>query len=151
MGLDEKYIHDYKDMKAIISRCSVCRLGMAHHEVPYIVPLCFGFDGDAIYFHTGLSGRSIIYLKANPNVCCEFDNIIKAITNTNQLTWDMSYAIVIANGYACELTEKSLKLYGIKQIIDNYSNNILDVFAKYIKTVRVWKVNITSMSGKYSG
>ena len=31
--------------------CQVCRLGLCDGGEPYVVPLCFGYDGEALYFH----------------------------------------------------------------------------------------------------
>jgi uncharacterized protein len=40
----------------ILQKCHVCRLGLVKDNVPYIVPLSFGYSDNAIYFHTAHEG-----------------------------------------------------------------------------------------------
>jgi len=49
---NDKEIMDRKFISQIIKNCQVCRLGLAKDNSPYIVPVSFGYDGDALYFHT---------------------------------------------------------------------------------------------------
>ena len=147
MGAAEKYIKNSKEIKSIINRCSVCRLGMSNKEIPYVVPLCFGFDGEGIYFHTGLSGRKVSFLEANPNVCCEFDNNIKTITDFILSSWSMAYVSAIVNGYAYELIEDSDKFYGLFQITRHYSSEELEIPYINMKAVKACRVDIKSMRG----
>jgi nitroimidazol reductase NimA-like FMN-containing flavoprotein (pyridoxamine 5'-phosphate oxidase superfamily) len=36
------------EIDAIIRRSQVCRLGLSDQGEPYVVPLCFGYDGQAL-------------------------------------------------------------------------------------------------------
>lgn len=52
----------------------VGRIACSHPDEPrpYLVPLAYGYDGDAIYAHTG-PGRKLDYMRANPLVTIEVD------------------------------------------------------------------------------
>jgi uncharacterized protein len=52
----------------------VGRIACSHPEEPrpYLVPLAYGYDGEAIYAHTG-PGRKLDYMRANPLVTIEVD------------------------------------------------------------------------------
>jgi hypothetical protein len=69
----EKEIRDKNEMEAIIRSSSVCRLALSRDNVPYIVPLCFGYQENALYFHTARDDEKLRILEKNRNVCFEFD------------------------------------------------------------------------------
>jgi len=69
----EHEITDRAKIDAIIRGCQVCRLGLADGGEPYVVPLCFGYDGSALYFHCAAAGRKLDMLRTNSRVCFEFD------------------------------------------------------------------------------
>ena len=37
------------------------------------MPVSFGYDGAALYFHTAPKGRKIDFIEANNRVCFEFE------------------------------------------------------------------------------
>jgi nitroimidazol reductase NimA-like FMN-containing flavoprotein (pyridoxamine 5'-phosphate oxidase superfamily) len=53
----------------------VARIACSHPDEPrpYLVPLAYGYDGTALYGHTG-PGRKLTYLRANPLVTVEVDS-----------------------------------------------------------------------------
>ena len=61
---------------------------------PYLVPLAYGYDGEAIYAHSG-PGRKIRLMRANPLVTFEVDTA----------TADDRWQSVIAEGVYDELTD----------------------------------------------
>ena len=40
-----------RNIEAIIRKAAVCRLGILDGDTPTIVPLCFGYRDNTLYFH----------------------------------------------------------------------------------------------------
>lgn len=61
-------------IETLLERAIVGRIACSHPDEPrpYLVPLAFGYDGEAIYAHSG-PGRKLTYLRANPLVTFEVD------------------------------------------------------------------------------
>ena len=57
---------------AIVGRIACCAHGEGEDARPYLVPLAFGYDGEALYAHTG-PGRKLRLMRANPLVTVEVD------------------------------------------------------------------------------
>jgi nitroimidazol reductase NimA-like FMN-containing flavoprotein (pyridoxamine 5'-phosphate oxidase superfamily) len=55
---------------ALVGRIACC--APAIDPRPYVVPLAYGYDGEAIYAHSG-PGRKIRLMRANPLVAFEVD------------------------------------------------------------------------------
>src|SRR3954471_16414750 len=57
---------------AIVGRIACCGHGATGDGRPYLVPLAYGYDGDAIYAHSG-PGRKLDLMRAEPRVTFEVD------------------------------------------------------------------------------
>jgi nitroimidazol reductase NimA-like FMN-containing flavoprotein (pyridoxamine 5'-phosphate oxidase superfamily) len=57
---------------AIVGRIACCGHGATGDGRPYLVPLAYGYDGDAVYAHSG-PGRKLDLMRAEPRVTFEVD------------------------------------------------------------------------------
>lgn len=57
---------------AIVGRIACCGHGMIGDGRPYLVPLAYGYDGNAVYAHSG-PGRKLDLMRAEPRVTFEVD------------------------------------------------------------------------------
>ena len=63
MRRKDKEITHRAEIESIIRRSMVCRLALADENIPYLVPLCFGYKDNSLYFHSVGQGRKIEMLK----------------------------------------------------------------------------------------
>jgi uncharacterized protein len=66
-------------IETLLSNAIVGRIACSHPDEPrpYLVPLAYGYDGTAIYAHSG-PGRKLTYMRANPLVTIEVDTATSA-------------------------------------------------------------------------
>ena len=57
---------------AIVGRIACCGHGRTGDGRPYLVPLAYGYDGEAVYAHSG-PGRKLDLMRAEPRVTFEVD------------------------------------------------------------------------------
>jgi uncharacterized protein len=57
---------------AIVGRIACCGHGLTGDGRPYLVPLAYGYDGDAVYAHSG-PGRKLDLMRSEPRVTFEVD------------------------------------------------------------------------------
>lgn len=71
------FIHEMTrdECNEMLGRTSFGRLGCAHDNQPYVLPLNFALDGsDYLYSFTTL-GQKIDWMRSNPLVCFEVDEV----------------------------------------------------------------------------
>jgi len=151
MRRKDKEISNESDIKAIIEKNSVCRLGMVEGNKPYIVPLCFGYSDNALYFHSALKGKKIDLIRGNPNVCFEFDLLTATIESDNACDWSMKYQSIIGFGKASFIENLDEKRNAISIIMRQYSERSFQFPENKLKATAVIKVEIESLTGKQSG
>ena len=151
MRRTDNEITDRIKIESIIQSSVVCRLGMLDENRPYIVPLCFGYKENTLYFHSANKGRKIDILKKNNTVCFEFDIDYEPIKADNPCEWGMIYKSVIGFGKAYLVDDFKAKCAALDIIMQQYSDETFDYPKTKIKNTLVIKVEIEHMTGKQSG
>jgi len=163
MRRKDKEITDIKEIEDTIKRASVCRLGMVDGDEPYIVPLSFGYEKNALYFHWALEGRKLEVIKRNNKVCFEVDIDVAPASLTKKgcggYYCHTQYRSVIGVGRAYILENAEEKAHGLGVLVRHYysavgkpySESDCDFSQKNLDSVLVVKVEIDSLTGKKSG
>ncbi len=103
----DREVRNIEEIYSIISACKVMRIAMHDEPSPYIVPLSFGCelsDGKIIlYAHSATQGKKLELLRANPQVCVEFDNFICTQIAADKSDATTRYESVIGRGRLEEL------------------------------------------------
>lgn len=147
----DKEITDPGLISQIISNCQVCRLGLAKDNVPYVLPVSFGYDGTSLYVHTAKTGKKIEFFEANPHVCLEFEHAVSLKPHdSDPCSWSFSFQSVIGYGLIRELTAAGEVISALQLIMKQYSTQEWSFSEESIAALRVWKISIESLSGKQS-
>ena len=146
----DKEVTDKKAIEEIILRSKVCKLAMCDRNQPYIVPLCFGFKDNTLYFHSAPKGKKIEILKKNPNVCFEFEIFSQVIQSATACKWGMKYQSVIGYGKASFITDEDSKRQAFDTIMNQYAQGSFLYKDASLKSAIIVKVEIESMTGKKS-
>lgn len=114
----DREIESREEMDEIIRGSKVCGIALAMDNIPYIVPVSFGYDSESIYIHTAKEGKKIIYFKYNNNVCFEFERNVKLfIDPINACKWTFPYESVIGFGNIYELESLEHRENGMNKIM----------------------------------
>ncbi len=149
MRRQEREISDPKVLESIINKASVCRLAMCEGSVPYIVPLCFGYEKGALYFHSAIEGRKLEILKKNPRVCFEMDIDCELVKSGDRCT--MKYRSVIGNGQASFIETLEDKRNALDLIMRHYNQEPIPYPDPVLTNMlAVIKAEIKEMTGKAS-
>ena len=151
MRREDKEIKDKNIIESIIKRAIVCRIALSENNIPYIVPVIFGYKDNCLYFHSATEGRKIDIIKQNNNVCFEFDIDQELVKSKNSCSCSMKYYSVIGFGKAFFIDDIEEKRMALNIIMKHYSINTFEYSKNVIDNTAIIKVEIDSMTGKISG
>jgi nitroimidazol reductase NimA-like FMN-containing flavoprotein (pyridoxamine 5'-phosphate oxidase superfamily) len=119
---------------AIVGRIACCAHGIGGGDGrPYVVPLAYGYDGEAMYAHSGV-GRKIRMMRAQPLVSVEVD----------EAEASDRWRSVIAEGIYEELSEPGARAHALAVIYpDPTSRPHLD------RQTIVYRIRLTAKSGRF--
>ncbi len=152
MRRKDREITDKAVIEDIIRRSITCRLAMCLDDMPYVVPLSFGYENNTLYFHCAREGRKLDILRENSNVCFEFDIDQEIILAEGACRGSVKYKSVVGHGKATIIDNDESKRHGLNIIMRQYANQESFQFDdKSVADCLVIKVNIESITGKISG
>lgn len=152
MRRKDKEIRTREEMVEIIEKATVCRLGLCRDNVPYVVPLNFGYRDGCLYLHCAKEGRKMDTIRANPRVCFEIDTDVEVVRAEQPCDWGMKFASVIGFGAASLLEDPEEKKQGLDAILEHYSSEPRQPYPEsYLEHTAVIRVEVQEMTGKRSG
>ena len=151
MGREDKQITSREDIERVIRDSPVCRVAMCDGDRPYVVPLCFGLHGNSLYFHSAPAGKKLDLIKANPNVCFEFDTDHELVRADSPCGCGMKYRSVVGYGLASIVESKQQAQFGLQVIVRHYGGPAGPLADERLNRTVVFKVEITEMTARKSG
>ena len=147
------FIHDRKEIDAVIRACKTCYLAMSDEQQPYVLPMNFALEGDTVILHSARDGRMWETLRKNPLVCINW-------TLGEELAWQDVRA-----GCSYRVKSKSVNIEGQVEFIENDDEKyrLLRIFmAQYserefkfsppaVKNVGIFKVHLKQITAKEFG
>ena len=154
----DREITDKSEIIEIIEKCDVCRLAFSDNNIPYIVPMNYGYEYECendenekltLYFHGAGEGRKHNIMKNNPNVCFEMDCSHKLIEAEEANHYTMEYESVIGTGKVSYCNEKAEKINALNHMMKQYAKDKTFTFTDQIlDSVTVFKLEVTEFAGK---
>ena len=151
MRRKDQEINDIGAIEDIIRKGQVCRLALSENGQPYIVPLCFGYEDNNLYFHSAREGKKLDILRKNNNVCFEIDIDRELVKGKKACDCSMKYQSVIGFGKAELIEDIESKRRAFNIIMQNYLEGSFEYPDESIQKTVIIKVEIESMTGKKLG
>lgn len=152
MRRKDKRIKAKSEMELIMEQAMVCRMGLSIEDVPYVVPLNFGYKDNCIYCHSAKKGRKMDILQENNSVCVEFDIDFELEKKAHLCDWNTKYRSVICFGKANLIEDLDEKRKALDVIVKHYADDpSYEYPERALKDVAIIKVKIDKMTGKRSG
>ncbi|MBI4964522.1 MAG: pyridoxamine 5'-phosphate oxidase family protein [Desulfomonile tiedjei] len=152
MRKKDREITDPAILKSIMLKAQVCRVGLSLNDVPYVVPVNFGFKDNRIYFHSSLKGMKIDILRQNSNVCFEMECDVEVVHAEAACDWTAKFLSIIGFGKAHIVEDFSEKLEGLAIIMEHYSPSLSYEFPEEkVNKAAIIRIDIESMTGKKLG
>lgn len=149
MRRKDREIKDRAVMEALLREAQVCSLAMCQDNMPYVVPMNFGYKDGCLYMHSARQGKKVDILKSNSNVCIEVDFCREITKGDKACDWGALFDSVIGFGKACFVEDANEKIKGLNAIMEKYSGqDSFEYSGQHLAGVAVIKVEISSMTGK---
>lgn len=151
MRRQDKEIIDKGIIEEILSKSHICRIAMADDNIPYIVPLNYGYSNGAIYFHSATQGRKIELLTRNKKVAFEIEYSSEIIKEPIPCRWSSKYRSVMGTG-SVEIFHDKIQIRDGLDIIMRHFGHTQNTFEDAsLSKIVIIKLTIESISGKQSG
>jgi hypothetical protein len=148
MRRKEQEITDRAVIEEVLQRATVCRLGLAVGNEPYVVPVSFGYRDGCLYVHSSPEGKKVEMIRQNPRVCFEVDVGEALVRKPMPCAWSIHYRSVIGWGRAVFLADEEEKRRALDAIMAHYGGEPGKYAAKSLREVAVICIQVEEMTGK---
>jgi len=139
----DREITDPGEIIGALGRFKSCTLGISADGRMRLVPMCFGYSEECLFFHSSPEGEKIDMLKRNPSVVFEMSRIISVVG-----TDDIHYESVIGEGEVEFLEALEDKRLGMAVLLRSFSGSRQEVSDRSLEGTCVFRVRITGMTMK---
>ena len=151
MRRKDREITDRKEIDEIIRSEKLMHLAMSENNVPFLVPLFYAYDGNALYFHSAKVGTKIEILKRNSSVCFEISVDHDIINSDVACDFEAKHRTVIGTGKASFVENDSEKKKILDMIVGRFTDKRHEYPQANFSVTTVVRIDIDSVKGKKHG
>jgi nitroimidazol reductase NimA-like FMN-containing flavoprotein (pyridoxamine 5'-phosphate oxidase superfamily) len=151
MRRKDREITDRAEIDAILHETKVMHLALADNNIPFVVPVFFAYDGEALYFHSARAGSKIELLKKNPRVCFEISLAGGVIESDSACDFEAQHRTAIGSGTATFIEDAAEKTTALNRIVARFTTKAFVFPAPNLAATAVVRIAIDSIKGKKHG
>lgn len=153
MNLRPRMLSKSEEFEKILNEAQVCYLGMSEKDSPYVLPMNFAFEPGAFYLHAAPEGHKLEVLRANPNVCLNFNTGNELFHRHKEVgcSWGMKFKSVNAFGRARFIDDYDEKYRIMQLFMIRYAGASYEFSEPSIRNVAIIKVEVDRLTGKVYG
>ena len=148
MRRKDREITDRAEIDAIIHAGRVMHLALADNNIPFVFPLCYAYDGAALFFHSATAGTKIDILKRNPVVCFEISLDHELIKGESVCAFAMRHRTVIGYGCAAFVDDGAAKIDALNRIVARFDGAAFEYPPESLTRTLIVRIDIESVKGK---
>jgi nitroimidazol reductase NimA-like FMN-containing flavoprotein (pyridoxamine 5'-phosphate oxidase superfamily) len=147
----EQRISDREALEGILSKANVLRIGLCDNNVPYVVPVSFGYEENCIYIHSSPVGKKIDMIRRNNIVCFQTEIGVELVSKETPCECAVQYRSLIGYGKAHLIEDVLEKTKALNTIMEHYhGKGSWEYRESLMNRTAVIKIEIDSMEGKRS-
>jgi nitroimidazol reductase NimA-like FMN-containing flavoprotein (pyridoxamine 5'-phosphate oxidase superfamily) len=141
-------IADPTQIDNVLRQEKLMHLAMSQNDVPFLVPVYFGWDGKALYFHSANAGSKIEILQANPEVCFEVSSVTGFVEAPEACDFEAQHRTVIGFGRAAFITNEAEKTRALDLIVARFTDQRFEYPKENLAKTFVIRIDVHAMKGK---
>ena len=149
----ERQITDPGQIARILDTAGVLHLGLAVDNMPYVVPMNYGYcleDGKlVVYLHSATRGKKLDMIRANPNVFIELDCDRVPFPGVKPCQYGLSYYSVMGRGTASIVEDVEEKKRAMTILMKTQTGKDFSFTDELVSIVAVIRVDVSEYTAKH--
>lgn len=151
MRRSQREITDRAEIDAVIGSARVMRIAMVDGDRPFLVPVFYGYDGRALYFHSALKGSKIEILRRNPAICFEIGVEHGVIEDEKACDFEARHRTVIGHGRVVFVDDEAERVRALDLIVAKLTERRFEYPAANLAVTAVLRIDVELLKGKQHG
>ena len=148
----ERQIFDPAQIKAILDTAKVLHLGLAVDNMPYVVPMNYGYSMEegqlTIYLHSAVRGKKLDMIRANPNVFFEMDCDRIPFEGEMPCQYGLAYSSIMGRGVATIVEDVEEKKKAMSLLMKTQTEKDFEFQDRLVSAVAVIRIDVSEYTAK---
>ena len=149
----ELQITDLNEIRSILDKATVLRLGLAVDNEPYVVPMNYGYilEGEklTLYLHSAMRGKKLDMIRANPKVFFELDCDLTPFEGVKPCQYGLSYSSIMGRGEARIVEDVQEKMDAMTVLMKSQTGKDFSFDEKLVGMVAVVRIDVDRYTAKH--
>ena len=149
----ETQIVDENQIIHILNTAKVLNLGLAADNMPYVVPMNYGYtleDGKLVfYLHSAVKGNKLDMIRSNPNVYFSMDCDHVSFEGEKPCQYGLAYAAVMGRGTAVIVEDVEEKKKAMTLLMKTQTGKDFSFEDRLVSIVAVIRVDVKEYTAKH--
>ena len=149
----ERQITELSQIRDILDRGKVLHLGLCADNMPYVVPMNYGYtmEGEklTVYLHSAVRGKKLDLLRANPNVSFAIDCDLIPFTGKLPCQYGLAYSSIMGRGTAQLVEDVEEKKKAMSILMKTQTGKDFSFEDRLVSIVAVIRIDVTEYTAKH--
>jgi len=149
----ERQITDENQIRSILDKAKVLRLGLAVNNEPYVVPMNYGYTmedgGLVLYLHSALQGRKLDMIRENPRVFFELDCDLTPFEGRVACQYGLAYSSIMGRGNARIVEDVEEKKRAMSILMKTQTGKDFTFEDRLVSIVAVIRIDVLEYTAKH--
>ena len=148
----ETQVIDEKQIIHILDTAKVLNLGLAADNMPYVVPMNYGYTLEngklVLYLHSAVKGNKLDMIRSNPNVYFSMDCDHVSFEGEKPCQYGLAYAAVMGRGTAVIVEDVEEKKQAMSTLMKTQTGKDFSFDDKLVSIVAVIRIDVSEYKAK---
>ena len=149
----EKQIADTNEIREILDKSKVLHLGLADGDMPYVVPMNYGYTMEneklTLWLHGATQGRKLDIMRVNPKVFFSIECDLQPFEGDVACKYGMGYRSLLGSGVAQIIEDVEIKKKALTYLMKTQTDKDFEFNDKLVSVVGIIKINVAEYTAKY--
>ena len=148
----ERQVTDENQIRQILDTAKVLHLGLAVDNMPYVVPMNYGYTMEegrlVLYLHSAVKGKKLDMIRRNPNVFFVMDCDREPFEGEKPCQYGLAYASVMGSGKARIVENVEEKIKAMTILMKTQSGKDFSFNDRLVSIVSVIRIDVAQYTAK---
>ena len=149
----ERQITDPGQIARILDTAGVLHLGLAVDNMPYVVPMNYGYcleDGKlVVYLHSATRGKKLDMIRANSRVFFELDCDVTPFEGQVACQYGLTYSSIMGRGTARIVEDVEEKMQAMSILMKTQTRKEFTFNERLVSIVAVIRIDVEEYTAKH--
>ena len=149
----EKQIADINEIREILDKSKVLHLGLADGDMPYVVPMNYGYTMEneklTLWLHGATQGRKLDIMRVNPKVFFSIECDLQPFEGDVACKYGMGYRSLLGSGVAQIIEDVEIKKKALTYLMKTQTDKDFEFNDKLVSVVGIIKIDVAEYTAKY--